>query len=230
MVSGNAPARLVDLGICGWYSHASKERPRRPSSREAAAEARIGKSPAGGLVWEFRTSIARIPARRRGGCRGSASSRPMWASSTAPHALPSVRSAKLTMPAATRVGAAAAASRSSAATPLTNSVSPTGRIASGPSARYIDRHSTNTVAVTLCPLPVSARQLVEQVAPARVVPEMVVRVADGQRWLEDPPLHLRHPPVPVYWRCPRRHLDPTKRDAQAAQATDKTLQESRSAP
>ena len=43
-----------------------------------------------------------------------------------------------------------------AATPLTNSVSPTGRRASGPSARYIAMHSMNTVETTLWPLPVSA--------------------------------------------------------------------------
>ena len=43
-----------------------------------------------------------------------------------------------------------------AATPFTNSVSPTGRISGGPLARYMDMHSTNTVATTLWPLPVSA--------------------------------------------------------------------------
>src|SRR5713226_8372873 len=37
--------------------------------------------------------------------------------------------------------------------PATNSVSPTGRISGGPSARYIEWHSRKTVATTLCPLP-----------------------------------------------------------------------------
>src|SRR6185295_9142065 len=41
------------------------------------------------------------------------------------------------------------------------------------------------------------QELVEQVAPARVVPEMMVRIADGQRWLEDLLSHLRQPPVAV---------------------------------
>lgn len=43
-----------------------------------------------------------------------------------------------------------------AAVPLTNSVSPTGFISVGPSARYIEPHSMNTVSVILCPLPTSA--------------------------------------------------------------------------
>ena len=43
-----------------------------------------------------------------------------------------------------------------AATPLTNSVSPTGRISAGPSARYIARDWTKTVATMLWPLLVSA--------------------------------------------------------------------------
>ena len=43
-----------------------------------------------------------------------------------------------------------------AAMPLTNSVSPTGRIASGPSARCMARHCTKTVAVLLWPWVVSA--------------------------------------------------------------------------
>ena len=59
------------------------------------------------------------------------------------------------MPAATRVGPYRPLALI-AATPLTNSVSPTGRIGSEPAARYIDMHSTNTVATTLWPLPVSA--------------------------------------------------------------------------
>jgi hypothetical protein len=44
-----------------------------------------------------------------------------------------------------------------AATPLANSVSPTGRISTGPEARRMERASTNTVATMLCPLSVSAR-------------------------------------------------------------------------
>ena len=42
-----------------------------------------------------------------------------------------------------------------AAMPLTNSVSPTGRRTLGPSARYMARHSMNTVDTTLWPEPVS---------------------------------------------------------------------------
>jgi hypothetical protein len=39
-----------------------------------------------------------------------------------------------------------------AASPWTNSTSPTGRISTGPSGRYIERASRNTVDRTLCPL------------------------------------------------------------------------------
>ena len=39
-----------------------------------------------------------------------------------------------------------------AAAPLTNSVSPSGRIASGPSGRYMAMHSMNTDERTSCPL------------------------------------------------------------------------------
>ena len=44
-----------------------------------------------------------------------------------------------------------------AAMPLTNSVSPTGRISSGPSARNMAPHSMKMVLTTLCPLPRSSR-------------------------------------------------------------------------
>ena len=44
-----------------------------------------------------------------------------------------------------------------AAMPATNSTSPTGRSSAGPSARYIERHSSNTVATMLWPVLRSAR-------------------------------------------------------------------------
>ena len=44
-----------------------------------------------------------------------------------------------------------------AAMPLTNSISPTGRMASGPSALNMEAHSMNTVDTTLWPLRTSAR-------------------------------------------------------------------------
>ena len=58
-------------------------------------------------------------------------------------------------------------------------------------------HSTNTVDVTLCPLPVSSDQLVDQVAAAGMVPQVMVRVTDGQVRLEDVLLHLREPLIAV---------------------------------
>jgi hypothetical protein len=42
------------------------------------------------------------------------------------------------------------------ATPLMNSVSPTGFMASGPVAKYIAWHCMKTVAMILCPVPVSS--------------------------------------------------------------------------
>ena len=45
----------------------------------------------------------------------------------------------------------------SSATDATHSTSPTGRSSTGPSVRYCEWHSTNTVRTTLWPAPVSAR-------------------------------------------------------------------------
>ena len=59
----------------------------------------------------------------------------------------------------------------------------------------MDMHSTNTVATTLWPLPGVGQQLVEEVATARMVPEMVVRVADGPLGLED---LFQHFPAGLY--------------------------------
>ena len=74
----------------------------------------------------------------------------MCASSTSDTAAPSRRSACPTMPVAARVSPYSPLALC-AAMPPTNSVSPTGRSDSGPSARYIAPHSTNTVWRTLCP-------------------------------------------------------------------------------
>src|SRR5262249_15389847 len=45
-----------------------------------------------------------------------------------------------------------------AAIPFTNSVTPTGRISTGPASRYIELACTNTVATMLWPVRVSARK------------------------------------------------------------------------
>ena len=60
------------------------------------------------------------------------------------------------MPAATRVDPYWPLSLM-AARPATNSVSPTGRISTGPLARYMEWHSMNTVATTLWPVRTSSR-------------------------------------------------------------------------
>ena len=121
---------------------------------------------------EWRTPRKRPPPAR------------MCACSTGSTRSPSVRSAKPTMPAATRVGPYCPLSLM-AAMPATNSVSPTGRISTGPSARYIAWHSRNTVATTLWPVRRSASSSCEQVAMIRPVPQVMVRVDDRQVRLED---------------------------------------------
>ena len=73
------------------------------------------------------------------------------ASSTGATRAPSFRLAWPTMAAAARPGPYRPLALA-AASPWTNSTSPTGRISSGPSARYIARASMNTVDRTLCPL------------------------------------------------------------------------------
>ena len=65
------------------------------------------------------------------------------------------------MPAATRVGPYMPLALI-AAWPATNSVSPTGRISTGPAARYIEWHSRNTVATRLWPVAASARKSVRR--------------------------------------------------------------------
>ena len=79
-----------------------------------------------------------------------------WASSTGATPSPSLRSTVPTMPAATRQDPYAPEALM-AAMPLTNSVSPTGRMASGPVALCMAVHCTNTVDTTLWPLLRSAR-------------------------------------------------------------------------
>ena len=70
------------------------------------------------------------------------------ASSTGATSAPSFKSAWPTMAAAARLGPYIPLALA-AASPWTNSTSPTGRISSGPSARYIERASMNTVERTL---------------------------------------------------------------------------------
>ena len=60
----------------------------------------------------------------------------------------------------------------------TNSVSPTGRNASGPSVRYPDPHSTNTVLTISSTVSVSARSSAVMYGLLGVLPEVVVGVAD----------------------------------------------------
>ena len=67
-----------------------------------------------------------------------------------------------------------------AATPLTNSVSPTGRSSSGPSRAVegaaLDEHGSGDAVAAV----EVGQQLVQQVAPAAAVPQMMVRIDDRQ--------------------------------------------------
>ena len=118
------------------------------------------------------------PSRRRGGCRESAGSPPCGRRAPGRRASPSVRSAKLTMPAATRVGRSGR-SRLIAATPLTNSVSPTGRMAVG-AVGAVHRHALDEHRGRhVVPAAGVGDQLVDQVAPARDGP---TGDGAGRRW------------------------------------------------
>jgi len=77
-----------------------------------------------------------------------------------------------------------------AAVPLTNSVSPTGFISVGPSARYIEPHSTKTVWVMLWPLPVSA---VKEKTVPWAIPQMMMGIDNLQPRLDDLLLPQREP-------------------------------------
>ena len=135
------------------------------------------------------------PTPRDDGCRESAGGSPRSAP-RAPAATrsPSRRSALPTMPAATRVSPYRPLALI-AAMPCTNSVSPTTLNSSGPSARYIDVHSTNTVWRTLCAAHVR-HELLEEVAVAGPVPEVVMGIDDRKARLER---HLISQAEPILW-------------------------------
>ena len=136
-VSGKARASAVTSGSCGWYCQASKLSPSGANWAKPWRKVASPYSPGGGLVWLLWISglashppAWRMPLNRPPGPPAAA----MWASSTSRAAAPSVRSAWLTMPAQARSSPYTPLAHI-AATPLANSVSPTGRSATGPSAR-----------------------------------------------------------------------------------------------
>ena len=121
---------------------------------------------------EWRTPRNRPPPARR------------CASSTGSTRSPRVRSAKPTMPAATRVAPYVPLSLI-AAIPATNSVSPTGRMASGPrravhGVAFQEHGGDDVVAGAKV-----GEQLVEQVAMAASLPQVMMGVDDGQVGIEN---------------------------------------------
>ena len=122
--------------------------------------------------------------------------------STAATASPSRRSAVPTMPAAIRTGPYWPEALI-AAIPFTNSISPTGRMASGPSALNIDAHSMNTVDTTLWPL-AHPPDLVEQIARGNTCgpksPTGDRGVTNRQVGLEEG-LDRQREPVSIRCRC-----------------------------
>src|SRR5258707_10273682 len=72
-----------------------------------------------------------------------------------------------------------------AAMPATNSTSPTGRISTGPLARYIDRHSSKTSGDDVVADAEVSEQLRQQIGPAAAVPQMMMRIDDRQLRFED---------------------------------------------
>ena len=97
-----------------------------------------------------------------------------------------------TIPAQARVGPQVPLALRAAA-PVTYSVSPSERRSSGPAVRYMAPHWMNTVARMSWPVAGVAQQVVEQVALAGPVPQVVVRIDDRQRRLDDRFPHLVEP-------------------------------------
>ena len=136
-VSGKARASAVTSGSCGWYCQASKLSPSGANCAKPSRKVASPYSPRGGLVWLLwiiglasQPPAWRMPLKRPSGPPPAA----MWAANTSLTAAPSVRSAKPTIPAQARISPSWPLAHI-AATPLANSVSPTGRSATGPSAR-----------------------------------------------------------------------------------------------
>ena len=186
--SGHALARPASSPSWVWYAMASNEKPRRPSVRTPARKASSISSPLRAALFSIgdgsQAVLWRTPRNRP---RPASSS----ASMTGCTASPSVKSAWPTMAA---IGGPSPRRSASSLTDATHSTSPTGRSSTGPSLRYCEWPSTNTVRTTLWPAPASARSSsnVYGAAVPRRQPQMVVRIANRKVRLED---RLTHGPT-----------------------------------
>ena len=140
------PARPPRGAAGGTATRRSSARPGR-SAAMPLRNAGSPISPGAGSVCERRTSGLASQAVTWRMPRNRPPPASTWAASTSSIS-GAVRSAKPTMPRMKPSGSAA----------TTNSVSPTGRKATGPSSRYADAHSRNTVPATPGTEPTSARR------------------------------------------------------------------------
>ena len=191
VVSGKARARSVSSGICGWNSQASKLRPKRRQLREAFAE---GRRPAAGarlgLLCELRIcSLACQPAAWRMP-RKRPRAAPMCASSTSAH-----RGAEAQVGEGDDAGGHARVAVTAAGAHRGDAVDELGlahraqglRAVGAIHRRTFDEH--RAAHVVACAMGIGlagiGQQLVEQVAVAVAVPQVVVRVADRQIGVDD---------------------------------------------
>ena len=149
--SGHARARSASSPSCVWYAIASNENPRRPSVRTPSRNDASASSPARDALFPIGDAshavLSRTPRNRP---RPAASS----ASIPAGPRPPASGRRDRRWPA---IGGPSPRRSASSATAATHSTSPTGRSSTGPSVRYCEWHSTNTVRTTRWPEAVSAR-------------------------------------------------------------------------
>ena len=128
-----------------WYAIASYVNAEATERANAGPERVLAQDPGPrGVVPHRRRVPGRVVAHTAEPAPPASSS----ASTTGCTASPSVRSAWPTMPA---IGGPSPRRSASSATDATHSTSPTGRSSAGPSVRYCEWHSTNTVCTTLWP-------------------------------------------------------------------------------
>ena len=190
VVSGKARARSVSSGICAWNSQASKLRPSGAScakpSRNVASSSRCSV----GLLCELRIcSLACQPAAwRMPRKRWRAAS--MCASSTSRTAAPRHRSAKDDDAGGhARVAVAAAGAHGRDAVDelgLAHRAQRLGAVGAVHRRAFDEHRAAHVVARAVgIGLAGVGEQLVEQVAVAVAVPQVVVRVADRQGRVDD---------------------------------------------
>ena len=184
VVCGKARARSASSGSCGWYSQASKVRFERRQTRKAGAPGGVGHLALRRVGAAARERLARDPRHR---VADAAEAAVAGGDLRLQHARDAVAEPQIGVSddAGAQPALAVWPLALIAAVPLTNSISPTGFISAGPSARYIEPHSIKTVCGDVVTAAGIGEQLVEQIAVPVAVPQMMVRIDDLERRLDD---------------------------------------------